>query len=79
MILSDDAEYVRAPLVGRSTGDGLYLLVDDVDGCHARLVPAGGRSVFPPQDNEWGTRRARVLDPEGGEWSFGTYEPGVVW
>jgi uncharacterized glyoxalase superfamily protein PhnB len=25
---------------------------------------------------EWGTERARVLDPEGYEWSFGTYEPG---
>jgi len=79
MIASDDAEYARAPLVGSSTGDGLYLLVDDVDGCHDRAVAAGGRSVFGPEDTEWGTRRARVLDPEGGEWSFGTYEPGAAW
>jgi uncharacterized glyoxalase superfamily protein PhnB len=32
--------------------------------------------VFPPEDTEWGTRRARLLDPEGGEWSFGSYAPG---
>lgn len=26
-----------------------------------------------------GTRRARVLDPEGHEWSAGTYRPGSTW
>ena len=79
MVASNDAAYVRPPLVGRSTGQGLYLLVDDVDQLHARAVDAGGRTVFPPEDTEWGTRRARVLDPEGGEWSFGTYAPGATW
>ena len=32
-----------------------------------------------PEDTEWGTRRARLLDPEGQEWSFGTYAPGSTW
>ena len=27
----------------------------------------------------WGSRRARVLDPQGHEWSFGSYEPGRRW
>ena len=79
MVASNDAAYVRPPLLGRSTGQGLYLLVDEVDRLHERAVDAGGRSVFPPEDTEWGTRRARVLDPEGVEWSFGTYEPGATW
>jgi uncharacterized glyoxalase superfamily protein PhnB len=79
MVASNDAAYVRPPLLGRSTGQGLYLLVDEVDQIHRRAVEAGGRSVFPPEDTEWGTRRARVLDPEGVEWSFGTYEPGATW
>ncbi|MGY1806853.1 VOC family protein [Blastococcus sp. SYSU D00669] len=79
MVSSNDADHVRPPLVGSSTGDGLYLLVEDVDGCHDRAVAAGGRSVFPPERTPFHTRRARVLDPEGGEWSFGTYEPGVAW
>jgi uncharacterized glyoxalase superfamily protein PhnB len=79
MVASNDAAYTKPPLVGRSTGQGLYLLVDNVDEMHTRAVDAGGRSVFPPEDTEWGTRRARVLDPEGGEWSFGSYEPGVSW
>jgi uncharacterized glyoxalase superfamily protein PhnB len=79
MVASEDEDYQVGSLIGRSTGAGLYLLVDDVDGCHDRAVAAGGRSVFPPEDTEWGTRRARVLDPGGREWSFGTYEPGVAW
>lgn len=79
MVASDDAAYEKPPLVGNSTGQGLYLLVEDVDDLHARAVEAGGRTVFGPEDTEWGTRRARVLDPEGTEWSFGTYEPGASW
>lgn len=59
-----------------SVGQGLYLVLDDVDGAFERARAAGARAVFPPEDTEWGTRRARVLDPEGYEWSFGSYRPG---
>lgn len=79
MLASDDGAYVVAPLVGRSTGAGLYVVADDVDRLYSAAVQAGGTSVFPPEETEWGTRRARVLDPGGREWSFGTYEPGVGW
>ena len=79
MVASDDGPYAKPALVGRSTGQGLYLLVDDVDGISARALAAGGTEVFAPEDTEWGTRRARVLDPGGTEWSFGTYEPGASW
>jgi len=30
----------------------------------------------PSADTDWGGRRARVLDPGGREWSFGSYRPG---
>ncbi len=82
MLASKDADYQRPPLIGRSTGAGLYLVLDDaaaVDDRYARGIAAGGTSVFPPEDTEWGTRRARLLDPEGGEWSFGSYVPGQRW
>ncbi|WP_348994560.1 hypothetical protein [Arthrobacter sp. AL12] len=42
MVVSDDAEYQRPGLVGRSTGQGLYLLVDDVDDVYRKAVGAGG-------------------------------------
>ncbi len=79
MVASYDADYRRPPLVGASTGSGLYLVPDDaaaVDDRFARGIAAGGTAVISPQDTEWGARLARLLDPEGGEWSFGTYVPG---
>jgi uncharacterized glyoxalase superfamily protein PhnB len=79
MVASDDAPYTKPALVGRSTGQGIYLLVDDVDTTHARALAAGATEVLAPEGTEWGTRRASVLDPGGTEWSFGTYEPGATW
>jgi uncharacterized glyoxalase superfamily protein PhnB len=79
MVASADADYQSPPLHGHSTGGGLYLLVDDVAARHDAAVAAGGTSVFGPEITEWGTVRARVLDPEGHEWSFGTYAPGGGW
>ncbi len=67
---------------GVSVGGGLYLWLptnDEVDAWFARAVAAGAEEVFAPEDTEWGTRRARVLDPEGHEWSAGTYRPGASW
>lgn len=79
MVASDDAGYDVPALKDRSTGGGLYLRVADVDALHHRAVAAGAREVFGPESTEWGTRRSRVLDPEGHEWSFGSYEPGQSW
>ncbi|SEA48979.1 VOC family protein [Leifsonia sp. 21MFCrub1.1] len=79
MVASNDAAYQVPPLVGVSTGIGLYLVTQDVDGMFARAVDAGARVVFPPEDTDWGSRRARVLDPGGREWSFGSYRPGEQW
>jgi uncharacterized glyoxalase superfamily protein PhnB len=79
MIASADGDYDTPALRGRSTGNGLYLRVEDVDGLYQRAVDAGARTVFAPESTEWGSRRARVLDPEGHEWSFGSYEPGQSW
>jgi uncharacterized glyoxalase superfamily protein PhnB len=79
MVASNDADYRRQPLIGRSTGQGLYLLVDDVDSFHRMALAAGGTSVIEPEYTEWGTRRSRVLDPQGQEWSAGTYQPGTTW
>lgn len=82
MIASADANYDTPQLNGQSVGGGLYLCLptaSDVDGWHSRAVEAGAQNVFPPEETEWGARRARVLDPEGHEWSVGTYRPGSSW
>jgi uncharacterized glyoxalase superfamily protein PhnB len=82
MVASADRPYETPALHGVSTGGGLYLWMPtaaEVDDWHARALAAGGRGVIAPEDTEWGTRRARVLDPEGHEWSAGTYAPGAAW
>jgi uncharacterized glyoxalase superfamily protein PhnB len=73
---SDDSAYTVPALSGQSTGAGVYLVADDVDGMFQRAVTAGGTPVIEPEDTPWGSRRARVLDPGGREWSFGSYVPG---
>ena len=78
MVTSDDAGYERPALHGQSTGQGLYLLLEDVDGFYRSALAAGATTVIEPESTEWGARRARVLDPQGQEWSAGTYEPGVT-
>ena len=79
MVASFDEEYEVPTVHGVSTGRGLYLRTDDVDGFYGRAMAAGASSLFAPEDTAWGTRRARVLDPGGQEWSFGSYEPGSAW
>ncbi|MER6469689.1 VOC family protein [Streptomyces collinus] len=82
MIASADRAYAVAPLHGVSSGSGLYLWMpdaSDVDDWYRRAVAAGARGVITPENTPWGGRRARVLDPEGHEWSAGTYRPGLSW
>ena len=64
MVASNDAAYVRPPLVGRSTGQGLYLLVEEVDRFHAvPSTPEGAPCSRPrtrsgaPDAPGWSTRR----------------------
>ena len=61
---------------------GLYLVADDdaqVDALFAAAVEHGASVGIAPETTEWGTRRARIRDPDGHEWSFGTYRPGQSW
>lgn len=78
MVSNNDDDFDDTVLVDRPSAHGLYLMVDDVDALYARAVAAGATPVIPPEDTEWTTRRARVLDPEGNEWTFGSYEPGQL-
>lgn len=50
----------------------LHLFVEDVDAFVARAAAAGATVVLPPKDQFYGDRSARVTDPFGYSWSFGT-------
>ena len=58
---------------------GLYLVVDDVDATFTAALAAGATEVYPTETTEWGTKRARFTDPDGHEWTVGTYQPGQSW
>ncbi|MFE5837448.1 hypothetical protein [Arthrobacter sp. NPDC056493] len=75
MVASSDADHQRPPLIGRSTGQGLYLPVNDVDDVYRKVITSGPISVIEPEDTELGSR-SRAPDPQGQELSAGSYEPG---
>lgn len=74
----DDRGYdVPAPK-GDCVGSGLYVVVDDaeVTVIHQRAVAAGSTVLVAPETTAWGNFRVELLDPEGRQWSIGTYLPG---
>ena len=77
VVMLGTAEHAQPPLSGQSVGHGIYVHAEAVDEHFARAEAAGATVVHPPEDTDWGTRRYRVLDPEGYEWSFGSYRPGA--
>lgn len=79
-LLSDGDEVSLAsayPEGGLGSPDGLphlhamvMVYVDDVDAHHARAVAEGAAILQPPEDQFFGDRTYRALDPEGGQWWF---------
>lgn len=60
---------------GKASG---YCVVETdgaVDEVFARATAAGMRVLREPTDQDYGGRSCVVLDPEGNQWSFGSY-PG---
>ncbi|MGI8578517.1 MAG: VOC family protein [Nocardioidaceae bacterium] len=56
------------------TGHGsTYCVTDDVDAVFARAVAAGATVVREPADQDYGGRNCVLRDPEGNQWSFGSY------
>lgn len=54
-----------------------YVVVADLATLHARIVGHGGaRSVSELVERDYGSTEFAVTDPEGNQWSFGTY-PGA--
>jgi len=57
---------------GRSS---MYLVTDEPDAAFDRAVAAGGTVVRKMVDQDYGGRSGTVADPEGNEWSIGSYQP----
>jgi uncharacterized glyoxalase superfamily protein PhnB len=77
-IQRDDRRYdVPAPK-GDCVGSGLYLVVDadEVTAIHQRATDCGTTVLVAPETTPWGNFRTELLDPEGRQWSVGSYLPG---
>ena len=59
----------RAPAADGSSPVPIFVYVDDVDRAVERAVAAGARIELPPQDQFWGDRTARIIDPSGHVWT----------
>ncbi|MGH3663478.1 MAG: VOC family protein [Micromonosporaceae bacterium] len=67
-MVKDEDEVDRSPGVVGGSPVILTLQVDDADAVAARMVEAGGAIVFPIEDQEYGSRAGRVVDPYGHLW-----------
>lgn len=71
-----------APVVDGASSRAPVLSLDDeaaVDALYARARDAGATTLHAPGTTPWGNYRFEVLDPEGHQWSVGSYRPGQAW
>lgn len=68
---------VREDSVGASApgNSACYLVTDEPDAVFDSAVAAGASVVHEMVDEDYGGRGGTVRDPEGNQWSFGSYQP----
>jgi PhnB protein len=59
----------RAPRTDGTSPVVIFVYVADVDEAVERAVAMGARILLPAQDQFWGDRTARILDPSGHVWT----------
>jgi PhnB protein len=59
----------RAPTPDGSSPVVIFVYVADVDQAVERAAAMGARILMPPQDQFWGDRTARIIDPSGHVWT----------
>jgi len=60
----------RAPVADGSSPVVLFVYVDGVDRVVERASALGAQVLRPPEDQFWGDRTARILDPLGHVWTI---------
>ena len=59
----------RSPQADGSSPVIIYVYVQDVDSTIEKAVTAGAKILLPAQDQFWGDRTGRIMDPEGHVWT----------
>ncbi len=60
----------RAPLSNGSSPVVIYLYGDEVDSIIDKAVNNGARILLPAEDQFWGDRIGRIIDPENHVWNI---------
>ncbi len=60
----------RAPLDDGSSPVVTYLYDNDVDAIMDRAITLGAKVVLPAEDQFWGDRVGRIIDPAGHVWNI---------
>ena len=60
----------RAPQRDGSSPVVIFVYVEDVDRAVEMTSAAGGSVLMPAQDQFWGDRSARIMDPSGHVWTI---------
>jgi PhnB protein len=60
----------KAPELDGSSPVVTYLYGDEVDSLMERAVRAGARILLPAEDQFWGDRVGRIVDPSGHVWNI---------
>ena len=68
-------DHVSSQTAGVKPVGSVYVVVDDVDGHAEAARAAGAKIVMEPEEQEYGGSVYTCLDPQGGVWSFGSYDP----
>lgn len=66
---SPDAVASRAPSSDGSSPVVIFVYVADVDRAVERAVAMGAKVLMPAENQFWGDRTARILDPSGHVWT----------
>ena len=79
MVSDEYPEYgIHGPKDSVPTGSSIHLHVEDVDAMTQQVVAAGAKLVMEPNDQFYGERSSKVLDPFGHEWLLGSHIEDVT-
>ncbi|MGA2218524.1 MAG: VOC family protein [Terracidiphilus sp.] len=67
----------RAPNLDGSSPVVIYLYLEGVDAVVEQAVAAGARILTPLEDQFWGDRMARIVDPAGHVWNLASRMDGA--
>jgi PhnB protein len=72
IMIHDESTHLnsRAPQSNGSSPVVIYLYGEEVDSVIEKAVTKGARVLLPPEDQFWGDRVGRIIDPENHVWNI---------